>query len=414
MVRETKLYKILGVESDAPENDIKRAYKKLAVQFHPDKNPDPSASEKFKEISRAYEVLSDESTRKVYDKYGEKGLEEGGGGGGSSAQDIFSSFFGGGGGGGGFGGMFGGGQERGPRKGKDVGHAMPVTLEDLYNGKTRKLALNKQVLCGGCKGSGSKVKGKSITCQDCRGQGIKIVIRQLGPGMVQQMQTTCPNCKGEGTAIDPKDRCGTCHGNRVSQEKKILEVHIEKGMKHGEKITFANEGDQHPDIAPGDVVIVLQEKKHDIFTRKGMDLVIPKTVSLGQALCGFSFPITHLDGRTLLAKTQPGTILKQNQLMAIPGEGMPKHRNPYDKGSLIIQFSIEMPESLSPEAVQQMAKLLPPPTQKEASFEPAEAEECFLHPTTLGAEAGGRGMQDDDDDDDPRGGGPGGAQCVHQ
>ena len=260
MPRDRKFYDALGVDPSASDSDIKRAYRKLAVQYHPDKNPDPAASEKFKEISKAYEILSDEDKRQVYDKYGEEGLE-GGAGEGMNPQDIFRQFFGGG--GGPFGGMFGDGMGSREKKGKDVMHALPVSLEELYNGKTKKLSLNKQVICSACGGSGSKKKGKAAVCGDCKGSGVRIIVRQMGP-MIQQMQTTCSACKGEGTTIGEKDKCGACFANRVTQEKKILEVHVEKGMKHNDKITFNREGDQHPDIKiPGDVVIVLQEKKHD-------------------------------------------------------------------------------------------------------------------------------------------------------
>eukprot|EP00992_Anisonema_acinus_P010328 TRINITY_DN6496_c0_g1_i1.p1 TRINITY_DN6496_c0_g1~~TRINITY_DN6496_c0_g1_i1.p1 ORF type:complete len:424 (+),score=113.42 TRINITY_DN6496_c0_g1_i1:63-1274(+) len=403
MVKETKFYDTLGVAPDASEGEIKKAFRKIAVQCHPDKNPAPEAAQKFQAANRAYEVLIDENQRKVYDRFGEKGLEEGGGGGGHSAHDIFSSFFGGGG--------FGGGRPQ-ERRGKDVGHALPVTLEDLYNGKTRKLALNKQVLCSGCNGSGSKVKGKSSVCQDCRGQGVKIVVRQLGPGMVQQMQVACPNCHGEGTAVDPKDRCPKCSGNRVAEERKVLEVHVEKGMKHNQRITFAREGDQHPDIQiPGDVVIVLQEKKHDVFEREGQDLFLSRTVELSEALLGFSFLIQHLDGRVLVAKSQPGEILHHGQMLSIPNEGMPKYKNPFDKGSLVIKFSVKMPESLSEGAMAALRKALPPPTRRDPSFDAAEAEECFLHPVPAGGFTSRE--EEEEEDEDPRRGG-GGVQCAHQ
>jgi|UniRef100_A0A7S4GI47 DnaJ family protein A protein 2 len=409
MVRDSKFYDVLGVSPDASEGDIKKAYRKIAIQCHPDKNPSPEAAEKFKAASQAYEVLSDEDKRKTYDRYGEEAVNgEGGGGPGMSAQDIFSQFFGGG-----FGG--GGGGRSQESRGKDVGHAMPVSLEDLYNGKTRKLALNKQVICSTCNGSGSKTKGRTSTCQECRGQGIRVVVRQLGPGMVQQMQTTCPACKGEGVAVDPKDRCTACSGNRVSNEKKILEVHIDKGMKHNDKITFSREGDQHPDIKiPGDVVIVLQEKKHERFERKGQDLVMHKTISLAEALCGFSFPIKHLDGRTLLVKSQPGNVVKPGKTMAIPNEGMPKHRNPFDKGSLLIVMDVEMPDTLSADVLKQLSKVLPDSKSSPEKFDASEAEECFLHDAAPGASRDTRSSLHDDDDDDDMDGGGQRAQCVHQ
>eukprot|EP00667_Euglena_gracilis_P011337 EG_transcript_11579 len=406
MVKDTKFYDWLGVSPDASEADIKKAYRKLAIQFHPDKNPSPEAAEKFKEVTQAYEVLSDEDKRKAYDRYGEDGLKDGGGSG-MSAQDIFSQFFGG---------AFGGGGGRGGEsRGKDVGHALPVSLEDLYNGKVRKLALNKQVICSACSGSGSKVKGKQSVCADCRGQGIRIIVRQLGPGMVQQMQTTCSTCKGEGVSVAPQDRCTACNGNRVVQEKKILEVQVDKGMKHNDKITFSREGDQHPDIKiPGDVVIVLQEKKHERFERRGQDLHMKKTISLMEALCGFSFPVRQLDGRVLLIKSQPNEVTKPGQIKAVPGEGMPKHRNPFDKGSLLIEFDVELPTSLRPDALATLAKLLPDPKKADMDVDLREAEECFLHD---GVGSGGAGKESriyEEDPEESAGAGGPRAQCVHQ
>eukprot|EP00992_Anisonema_acinus_P011129 TRINITY_DN7156_c0_g1_i1.p1 TRINITY_DN7156_c0_g1~~TRINITY_DN7156_c0_g1_i1.p1 ORF type:complete len:397 (-),score=64.76 TRINITY_DN7156_c0_g1_i1:195-1385(-) len=396
MVKDTKLYDILGVSPDASEKDITRAYRVLALKYHPDKNPD--AGEKFKEITGAYDILNDPKKKEIYDRYGMKGLEEGAGEGGGG-MDPFSFFFGGGGGG-----RRGGGE----RRGKDVGHALPVTLEDLYMGKTKKLALQKQVLCPACKGSGSKVAGKTSTCSDCRGQGIKIVLRQLGPGMVQQMQTACPTCRGEGVAVDPKDRCGSCKGQRVTSEKKILEVFVEKGMKDKERIVFSREGDQQPDVIPGDVIIELHMQAHDRFKREGQNLLTTKTISLGEALCGFQFPLTHLDGRILLVKSTPDAITSSGSTMCIPNEGMPKHKNPFDKGALLIKFDVEMPTSLTPDALAAIAKVLPVPPKPSI---PDEAEECFLHPYA-GASPGDRAESDDEE------GGHGGhgqqAQCVHQ
>jgi DnaJ family protein A protein 2 len=236
----------------------------------------------------------------------------------------------------------------------------------------------------------------------------------MGP-MIQQMQTTCSACKGEGTTIGEKDKCGACFANRVTQEKKILEVHVEKGMKHNDKITFNREGDQHPDIKiPGDVVIVLQEKKHDRFERQGQNLGMSKTITLKEALCGFSFPVQHLDGRVLLVKTQPGEIIKPNTTKAIPGEGMPKHRNPFDKGALLIQFTIQMPETLPQATLDILSKVLPSPDRMEQDYDAELAEECYLHdhiPSANQQRQNSRNQYDEDDEDD----GPGQrAQCVHQ
>ena len=215
MVKDTKYYDILGVSPDASESEMKKAYYKLAKVYHPDKNPD--AGDKFKEISHAYEVLSDSQKRQVYDQFGEEGLSGEGRGGPHSAEDLFSHLFGG---------AFGGGRSRpsGPRKGKDMRHTLKVTLNDLYKGKVSKLALQKQVLCAGCNGLGGK-NGASSTCQGCDGRGIRVIMRQIGP-MIQQMQQTCPDCNGEGTNIAPKDRCQECHGRKVQSERKVNFINL--------------------------------------------------------------------------------------------------------------------------------------------------------------------------------------------
>uniref|UniRef100_A0A8C8HG20 Uncharacterized protein n=1 Tax=Oncorhynchus tshawytscha TaxID=74940 RepID=A0A8C8HG20_ONCTS len=217
-VVDTKLYDILGVSPSASENELKKAYRKLAKEYHPDKNPD--AGDKFKEISFAYEVLTNPEKKELYDRYGEQGLREGGGGG-AGMDDIFSHIFGGG---------------CLALWGRIwCTPSSEVSLEDLYNGKTTKLQLSKNVLCASCNGAGGKA-GAVQKCVACRGRGMRIMIRQLAPGMVQQMQSVCTDCNGEGEVISEKDRCKKCEGRKVNKETKLLEVHVDKGMKHGQKI----------------------------------------------------------------------------------------------------------------------------------------------------------------------------------
>jgi DnaJ family protein A protein 2 len=243
------------------------------------------------------------------------------GGGGSDPHDIFSAFFGGG----------GGRRERGPKKGEDLVHPIQVDLENLYNGKTVKLSLTRDVICIACKGSGSKNPGANTTCQSCEGNGVKLVIRQLAPGMIQQMQMKCPDCEGSGTSVKPKDRCTECSGKKVKSDKKVLEVNIDKGMKNNQKITFPGEADQKPGIQPGDVVFVVQQKEHKIFKRKNDDLLIQQKIPLVEALCGTTFLLTHLDGRKIVVKTQPGEIVRPGDVKTIDDEGMPMHKNPFVK-----------------------------------------------------------------------------------
>jgi len=233
--------------------------------------------------------------------------------GGMDPKDLFSQLFGGG-GGGFFGGGGGGGRSRpqGPRKGKNLDHVIKVSLEDLYKGKTSKLALQKHVLCGKCEGKGGK-EGAVKKCQGCDGHGIKVVLRQMGP-MVQQLQQTCPDCNGEGEIINPKDRCKACNGKKVTNERKVLEVHIEVGMKGGDEIKFPGEADQAPNVIPGDVVIHIDEKPHPRFQRKGDDLYMNQSIDLLTALAGGQFYVEHLDERVLLVSIHPGEIIKPGEL----------------------------------------------------------------------------------------------------
>ncbi|KAL2916545.1 Type I HSP40 co-chaperone [Polyrhizophydium stewartii] len=350
---DTKFYDLLEVAPDASESDLKKAYRKLALKYHPDKNPD--AGDKFKDISHAYEVLSDSQKRSIYDQYGEEGLSgDGPGGHGMSPEDLFSQLFGGG--------MFGGGRGRpsGPRKGKDMAHSLKVSLEDLYKGKTSKLALQKQVLCGTCEGRGGK-EGATKTCTGCNGRGVRIVMRQLGP-MIQQMQQTCPECNGEGEIIRDKDRCKDCKGKKVSTERKILEVFIDKGMQDGQKITFTGEGDQAPGIIPGDIIIVVEEKPHPRFKRKGSDLYYEAKIDLLTALAGGQFAIPHLDDRVLLVTILPGEVIKPGETKVVLNEGMPTFKRPYDKGALFVSFEIIFPPTnwTSPAQLAALEKILPP------------------------------------------------------
>lgn len=398
----TKFYTLLGVDKNAGESEIKKAYRKLAMKNHPDKGGDP---EKFKEITAAYEVLSNPEKRQIYDEYGEDALKEGmgGGGGGGNPFDIFESFFGGG---DPFGG--GGGRRSRVRRGEDVVHALKVSLEDMYNGTQKKLSLSKNVLCPGCNGTGSK-SGALATCQGCNGQGVKVQIRQIGPGMIQQMQSQCSDCNGTGRGISEKDRCGQCKGNRVVQERKVLEVFVEKGMTHGQKITFKGEADQSPGVEPGDIVFVLQQKENKMFIRKGSNLIMEKEISLIEALTGFSLIIKHLDGRTLSLKSEPGEVVKPGDVKAVNDEGMPIHRSPFEKGRLFVRFKIQFPESGSIDAskVSSLEDVLGAKPKEEMDV---DAEECILHSVDLEEELkrsensrrGGAMDEDDEEEGGPR------------
>jgi len=274
-VDTTKFYKVLDVDKNASEADIKKAYRKAAVKHHPDKGGDP---EKFKEITRAYEVLSDADKRSKYDRFGEEGLDGDGGG---DPSDIFESFFGGG-------GRRGGGGGRRRQKTKDVVQPLKCTLEQLYNGQTKKMAITRQVI--------DKHKGV-VSCQECDGRGVKVEVIRMGP-MIQQMQSACGACGGNGKSF------------RTKQEREVLEVHIQKGSPDGHKVVFREMADEHPDADTGDVNFVIKQQEHKEFKRKGADLFVERRISLVEALCGFELGLEHLDGRKLLVKTSPGEIIR--------------------------------------------------------------------------------------------------------
>ncbi|KAM5556142.1 dnaJ protein [Rosa sericea] len=375
----SKYYEILGVSKNASAEDLKKAYKKAAMKNHPDKGGDP---EKFKELAQAYEVLNDPEKREIYDQYGEDGLKEGMQPGGHDPFDIFSSFFGGG--GSPFGGMPGGSRGRRQRRGEDVVHSLKVSLEDLYLGTSKKLSLSRNVLCSKCKGKGSK-SGASTKCGGCKGTGMKVSIRHLGPSMVQQIQHACNDCKGTGETMRAKDRCGQCKGEKVVQEKKVLQVHVEKGMQNGQKITFPGEADEAPDTVTGDIVFVIQQKEHPKFKRKMDDLFVEHSLSLTDALCGFQFVLNHLDGRQLLIKSNPGQVVKPDSFKAVNDEGMPMYQRPFMKGKLYIHFSVDFPETLSLEQVKALEVALPSraSSRELTDMELDECEETTLHDVSM-------------------------------
>jgi DnaJ homolog subfamily A member 2 len=323
-----------------------------------------------------------------------EGLEGGGGGEGSSAEDIFSMFFGGG----------GRGRPRGPQKGEDIVHTVKASLEDLYNGKTVRLAISRNKPCEDCQGRGGK-EGAEKACTDCNGRGIRVSLRQIGPGMVQQVQSSCPACSGNGKIINEKDKCKSCKGNKVYKDRKVLEVNIEKGMVHGQKIKFSGEADEIPGTLPGDVIIVIQEKEHETFRRKGADLVMAMELELQEALCGFVKTITHLDNRVLKIEIPPGKVVKHDSVKLIGSEGMPQHGNIFNKGGLFVHFKVKFPSTVTKNVVETIKKVLPLPPSPMLS---GEEEECNLADVDISqfgkSASSSRSAYEDDEDEDGRGG----------
>uniref|UniRef100_A0AAQ5Y728 J domain-containing protein n=1 Tax=Amphiprion ocellaris TaxID=80972 RepID=A0AAQ5Y728_AMPOC len=392
-VADTKLYDILGVSPSASENELKKAYRKLAKEYHPDKNP--NAGDKFKEISFAYEVLTNPEKKELYDRYGEQGLREGGGGG-PGMDDIFSHIFGGG--------LFGfmGGQgsrsrNGGRRRGEDMVHPLKVSLEDLYNGKTTKLQLSKNVLCSTCNG---------IPCHFC------CVVLWLG--LHTSFNLFFSSTPGE--VISEKDRCKKCEGKKVVKEVKILEVHVDKGMKHGQKITFGGEADQAPGVEPGDIVLVLQEKEHEVYRRDGNDLFMNHKIGLVEALCGFQFMLKHLDGRQIVVKYPAGKVIEPGSVRVVRGEGMPQYRNPFEKGDLYVKFDVQFPDNnwISPEKLAELEDMLP--SRSEPPIITGDTEEVDLqdYDVSQSSTSGGRREAYNDSSDEEGGHHGPGVQCAHQ
>lgn len=409
MVVETKLYDLLGVDPCADENEIKKSYRKMALKCHPDKNPgDSAASEKFKDISRAFEVLSDCEKRAIYNQYGEAGLSESCGHGApagfSNPSDLFEHLFG----------FSTGRRDHGPRKGKDMTHHLNVSLEDLYKGKTSKLAFEKTVICCKCSGRGGKEDALQ-TCPACKGHGIRTRIIRMGP-MIQQYQSSCEECQGQGKYFKEKDSCKACHGKGMVQERKILEVRVNPGMNNEQKIVFKEESHQSPSIIPGDVLVVLKEKPHPRFKREKENLFTDVEIDLVTALSGGEFVLKHLDDRFLHISICKGEIITPGAIKVIERQGFPSERHPCEFGRLYIKFDIKfpLPCELSPANMCALESALPPRRALQC-LQGASVNECVLSafdPSQSKSSCyNNAAMSDEEDDASQR---PSNIQCATQ
>jgi DnaJ homolog subfamily A member 2 len=412
-VDNSKLYAQLGVSKDADENEIKKAYKKAALKYHPDK---PGGDvEKFKEVSRAYEVLSNADKRAAYDQGGEDAIDGSGGGGeGPDMSDIFGAMFGGG----------GGGKSRGgggKQKARDMTHNLTVELSDLYKGKDVKLKIQRDAMCPSCNGAGGLNGAKEEECGTCNGRGARVMMRQIGPGMVQQMQVPCQDCKGQGKFFPAGRTCKECTGSKTKKESKVLELHIEKGMKNGQRITMRGEAGYSPGAESGDIVFVVECKQHDVFQRNGDDLVMVKDIPLVEALTGVSFTVRHLDGRKLKVSSKPGTLIHPGKVMMIEKAGMPKvGSGGLQFGDLIVKCNVVFPSNI-PTSIASKLKELIPKQMNEAQREETEAaraaallfgddeDDEAMSPSKKGgkkkaaaAAAAAKKIEEDADDDLPR------------
>ncbi|KAL8881489.1 MAG: hypothetical protein Q9198_001324 [Flavoplaca austrocitrina] len=415
------LYEVLGISRNASKAEVKKAYHKAALSSHPDKvgeSERAGAEIKFKSVSKAYEILSDDDKRELYDAQGMSAFEAGNRGGMEAdvdLEDLLAQMFGMG---GGMPGMNGGGPRpsgpRRPRRGEDEEHPYNVTLEELYKGKTTKFASKKNVICSLCKGRGGKEKSKPRECVACHGRGMQQGLKSVGPGLVTQETVICRSCKGTGKIYRDKDRCKKCKGERVVEEKKVLELYIPRGSKEGDKIVLEGEADQLPDQEPGSIIFSLVETEHSTFRRSGPDLSAEVHISLSEALCGFSrILIKQLDGRGLHVKhpQSDGEPLKPGTVIKISGEGMPYKKSEL-RGDLYLIINVDFPEAnwlRQDGRMEKLKDLLPMPADP-IQAETVDDTDYVKNVNIDGFGAGNEGDQWEDEDEDD-GGQP---QCAQQ
>lgn len=346
-------YEVLGVEKSADQEAIKKAYRKLAVKYHPDRNPgDKEAEEKFREATEAYEILSDEQKRPIYDQYGFAGLDGMGGGGAGGAQyshafHDFSDLFGGAGGGFSdifdsiFGGGFGGGSSRGrsgPASGASLRYDLHIQFKDAVYGTTADIHFKHNEPCDACKGSGGAAGSSKKTCPTCNGMG---QVRQ-GNGFFT-IQQTCPKCGGKGTTIDKP--CPSCRGTGIQEKAKQMSLKIPAGVDNGKRIVIHGMGDAGENGGPaGDLVVVLHVESHPFFERDGNDLYCAVPISIAQAALGCEISISSLDNKKINIKIPDGT--ENGKLLRVKGEGVPLSGSTR-KGDLYVKIIVQVPSKLS-------------------------------------------------------------------
>ena len=354
MSEEKDYYKILGVERSATADEIKRAYKKVAIKYHPDRNPgDKEAEEKFKQAAEAYDVLRDPDKRARYDQFGAAGVNGAGGFGGFSADSMdindifrhFSDIFSGSGFGGfgGFGG--GGGASHAVRKGDDMRMKVKLTLAEIATGVTKRFKLRKQVHCPECGGSGCEKGHAPETCETCHGRGFVLRTQRSMFGMMRT-QAPCPTCHGEGTII--KHACSHCHGNGVVQGEEIVEIKIPAGVGEGMMINVPEKGNAAPRGGiNGDIQVIIEEAPHPDLIRDENDLIYNLLLTVPQATLGDTVEVPTIDGKARIKiepGTQPGTALR------LRGKGLPAVQGyGYGKGDIVVNISVYIPEHLTRE-----------------------------------------------------------------
>ena len=376
-------YEILGVVKSASADEIKKAYRKVAMQFHPDRNPgDKSAEDKFKEAAEAYEVLSDQEKKAQYDRYGHAGVNSRGGFGGGQGQgmnmddifsnfgdifgdDIFGSFFGGGGGGGRQ--RSGGGKSRGTR-GSNLRIKLKMNYEEIAKGASKTVKVKKYTGCTSCGGSGAKDKGSVQTCGTCGGSG---QVRKVTNTFLGQMQTvgTCPTCNGEGSTITSK--CTGCKGEGRVYTEETISIDIPAGVQDGMQLSLSGKGNTgERGGAPGDLIVLIEEEPHAELQRDNLNVIFDMHISFPDAVFGANLEVPTIDGRAKI-KIPPGT--QSGKIFRLKGKGFPSI-NSYEKGDQLIHVNVWTPQELSAdekvvvEKMKDSKNFQPHPEKNEKSF----------------------------------------------
>ena len=373
-------YEVLGIEKNATPQEVKKAYRKLALKYHPDKNPDDqTAEDKFKEAAEAYEVLSNEEKKAKYDRFGHSGMGGGGfggGGGGMNMDDIFSQFgdiFGGGGGGGfsGFGG-FGGGGGRGSRRvnrGSNIRVKVKMTLADIVNGVEKKIKVKKFVGCKPCSGSGAEGgSGGFTTCDTCKGAG---QVNRVTNTFLGQMQTasTCPTCGGDGKIITNK--CNSCHGDGIVKDDDTIELKIPAGVEGGMQLSVSGKGNMGArNGVAGDLIVAIEEEEHEVLKRDGNNVLYDLYIPFPDAILGTEVTVPTVNGKAKI-KIDPGT--QGGKVLRLKNKGIPEV-NGYRTGDQMVNVNVWTPQTLSKEEKSIIEKLknsenfVPNPTEQDIGF----------------------------------------------
>lgn len=335
MVVDTQLYDLLGVKPESNSRQIKKAFLRKARELHPDKNRnDPLSTERFQELNEAYEILKDPNKRRAYDRFGLQGLSSSISNEEPDLFDLFTNHFG-------FDSFIHSGSRYHRPRTEDIQITIKATLEELYNGSTRKLRIKLKRLCSTCSGTGAKSGRHHHQCRVCQGKGTTVRVYRRGSVLTREV-STCRACQGRGDIVDSGDICPRCHGLQVLDIDKDIDVVIERGMRGGDTIVIRGESDEAPGADTGDLVFLIEEVPHAFFKRRGFDLLLDKSIDLSTALLGSAVSLRHLDGRTLVASWPSIRVIAPGTVVRIDGEGMPA-RGGVSRGSLFVRFSVTFP-----------------------------------------------------------------------